>query len=316
MTKSVASRCGIAAIAALGFLVGVYPALAQDWQAGGGADWQRVLAAAKAEGRIAIAGPPELATPLTDGFLRDTGIAVEYLGGEARDRTSRVGREVRSGNVTIDFVFSGGIELPLVKAGLFADEKSRLMLPGVTDRGNWSGGALKWVDNTKQYMLQTHAFVSTVPFYDGNSIKPNELTSWNDLLNPKFKGKIVVYDPRSGGPGMQLAGYIGSRLGMDFFKSLYLGQDVVYSLDSRQMAEWVARGIDTVGLGIPAADFTTLRDAGVTNLIPADPTDGPERLPAASASSCCRRARRIPTPPRSFSTGSPARQVKKPIRTP
>jgi ABC-type Fe3+ transport system substrate-binding protein len=165
-----------------------------------------------------------------------------------------------------------------VKEGLFDDEKSRLMLPNVTDPKNWSGGALKWVDNTKQYMLQTHASVSAVPIYDSNAIKSGELTSWKDLLNPKFKGKIVVYDPRSGGPGMQVAGYIGSQLGMDFLKSLYLGQEVVYSLDSRQMAEWVARDVHAVGLGILSADYTTLRNAGITNLIPADLKDGPGTL--------------------------------------
>jgi ABC-type Fe3+ transport system substrate-binding protein len=251
---------------------------AADWQTGAGAEWQQILVAAKKEGRVAVSGPPQLAEPFAQGFLHDTGIEVEYLGGEARTTASRVVRELRAGNVTIDVFFTGSAELPQVKEGLFENEKSRLMLPGVTNSKNWSGGALKWVDNTQQYMLQTHASVSTVPIYDGNAIKPGELTSWKDLLNPRFKGKIVVYDPRSGGPGMQVAGYIGSQLGMDFLKSLYLGQEVVYSLDSRQMAEWVARSVYAVGLGILTADYTTLRNAGVTNLIPADLKDGPGTL--------------------------------------
>jgi ABC-type Fe3+ transport system substrate-binding protein len=269
---------GIAALAAVFATAPALPARAADWQAGASPPWQQVLAAAKKEGRVAVAGPPELAEPFAQGFSRDTGIAVDYLGGEARTTASRVIRELRAGIVTIDVFFTGSAELPQVKEGLFDDEKSRLLLPGVTDPANWSGGTLKWVDNTQQFMLQTHAYISTVPIYDGNSVKPGELTSWKDLLKPQFKGKIVVYDPRSGGPGMQVAGYVGSQFGMDFLKSLYLGQAVVYSLDSRQMAEWVARGVDTVGLGIPAADFTALRDAGITNLVAADPKDGPGTL--------------------------------------
>jgi ABC-type Fe3+ transport system substrate-binding protein len=124
-------------------------------------------------------------------------------------------------------------------------------------------------------MLQTQAFVSAVPIYDGNSIKPGELTTWNDLLAPKYKGKIVAYDPRSGGPGAQVAGYIGATKGIDFLKSLYVGQEVVYSLNSRQMTEWIARGVYKVGMGIPSSDFLTLTNAGIKNLVPAEMKDGP-----------------------------------------
>ena len=257
---------------------GALSAHAADWQADAGADWQNILAAAKKEGRVAVAGPAELAGPMTEGFKRDTGIEVEFLGGETRDRSSRVAREVRTGKVTLDFVFSGSVELPLVKEGFFEDEKARLMLPGVTDPKNWAGGGLKWVDNTQKYMLQTQAFVSSVPIYDGNSIKPGELTSWNDLLDSKYKGKIVAYDPRSGGPGAQIAGYIGATKGIDFLKSLYVGQEVVYSQNSRQMTEWIARSVHKVGLGIPSADYLTLTNAGIKNLVPANMKDGPGAL--------------------------------------
>ena len=253
-------------------------AQAADWQAGAGADWQKILAAAKKEGSVAVSGPPQLAEPFAKGFARDTGITVDYLGGEARTTASRVVREVRAGAVTIDVFLTGSAELPQVKEGLFDDEKSRLLLPGVTDPKNWNGGALKWVDNTQKFMLQAQAYISSVPMYDGNTVKPGEFANWKDLLKPQFKGKIVAYDPRSGGPGVQTAAYIGVQFGMDFVKSLYVGQEVVYSLDSRQMAEWVARGVDAIGLAIPAADYTTLHNAGITNLIAADPKDGPGTL--------------------------------------
>jgi ABC-type Fe3+ transport system substrate-binding protein len=267
------------AVASMILAVACGPAAAQaDWQAGAGADWQNILAAAKKEGQVAVAGPPELAGPVMEGFKRDTGIEVEFLGGETRERSSRVGREVRAGRVSIDFLFTGSVELPLVKEGYFEDEKARLMLPGVTEMKNWANGELKWIDNTKRYMLQTQAFVSSVPIYDGNAIKPGELTTWNDLLDPKYKGKIVAYDPRSGGPGAQIAGYIGATKGIEFLKSLYIGQQAVYSLSSRQMTEWIARGVHRIGLGIPAADYLTLTNAGVKNLVPANLTDGPGAL--------------------------------------
>jgi ABC-type Fe3+ transport system substrate-binding protein len=269
-------RRNLTLLMALAAILVCGPAFAQDWQAGAGADWQRVLAAAKQEGRVSVAGPAELAVPITDGFRRDTGIAVDYLGAVASMTESRVGREARAGNVTIDFIFTGTGLLPLVKDGLVEDEKSRLLLPDVTDLKNWTDGRLKWVDNDQKYLLQTQAFVSSTPYYDRTAFPPEGLKSWHELLDPKLKGKIVAYDPRSGGPGQQMAGYIGAQFGIDFLKSLYIGQAVTFSQDSRQMVEWLARGVDAVGLGVIAVDYLRMRDAGISNLaVATNLPDGP-----------------------------------------
>jgi ABC-type Fe3+ transport system substrate-binding protein len=254
------------------------PVAADDWQAGAGPEWQQLLAAAKQEGRVVVAGPPQLAEPFAEGFLRDTGIQLEFFGGEARTTASRVVRELRAGNVTIDVFLTGNAELPQVKDGLFEDVRSRLILPGVTDLRNWKDGTLKWVDNDQRFMLQTHEYLGAIPFYDTNAVKPEELTSWRDLLKPKFKGKIVVYDPRAGGPGAFMAGFIAGTLGIDFVKSLYVGQQVVYSLDGRQMADWVARGVHMVALGNPTSDYQTFHNAGIDNLAAARLKDGPGAL--------------------------------------
>jgi iron(III) transport system substrate-binding protein len=253
-------------------------AAAQDWQAGAGPGWQGVLDAAKKEAHVAVVGPPELAVAVADGFLKDTGIEVDYLGGVAAANAARVSREVRAGNVTVDAMFTGTAELPLVKQGFFEDESAKLLLPGASDPKNWNGGALKWVDNDRRYMLQTQASVTSTPFYDANAVRPGELASWHDLVDPKFKGKIVAYDPRAGGPGQQMVGYIGALFGIDFLKSIYLGQQVVYSQDSRPMAEWVSRGVHAIALGVLTPDYVRLHEAGLTNFVVASLKDGPGTL--------------------------------------
>jgi ABC-type Fe3+ transport system substrate-binding protein len=252
-----------------------FSASAQDWQAGAGADWQRVLADAKKEGRVTLLGPAELGGPMTEAFQRDTGIEVEFLGAVANIAESRVTREVEAHNVTIDFMVTGTGLLPVVKQGFFEDENARLLLPGASDPKNWAGGTLKWVDNDKKYMLQTQASVTSTPFYDTNEAPPGGFTSWQLLLDPRYKGKIVAYDPRSGGPGQQMAGYIGGQLGIDFLKTLYVGQNVAFSQDSRQMAEWVSRGVYAIALGVVTADYVRLHDAGIANFASMDLKDGP-----------------------------------------
>jgi ABC-type Fe3+ transport system substrate-binding protein len=254
------------------------PVSAADWQAGADPAWQQILAAARQEGQVVVAGPADLAKPFTAAFLGDTGVQVEYLAGEFRTISSRVIREIRAQNVTIDVMLTGTAELPQVKEGLFENERSRLKLPGVTAPENWAGGELKWIDNDKRYMLQTQAYVANTPFYDASSIATGDLTSWQDMLKPGFKHKIAVYDPRAGGPGQAVAGYIGAQFGIDFLKSLYVGQDVVYSLDGRQMAEWVSRGVYWIALGVQTPDYLVFHDAGLANLKPAALADGPGNL--------------------------------------
>ena len=253
-------------------------ASAADWQGGAGPEWQKIFEAAKQEGALVVAGPPQLSTNIAAAYQRDTGLNIQFLGGEARTTSSRLAREMRAKSVTIDATFTGMVELPLVKEGFFEDIKSRLILPSVTAPENWMDGQIKFNDNTGRYMLQTHSYRSAVPFFNPKVIKPSELTSWQDLLEPKYKGKIAVYDPRNGGPGQAMSTYIASQLSIDYLTRLYVGQSVVYSLDSRQMAEWVVRGVYPIALGVLTPDYLRYKNAGIDTIAPSDFSDGPGTL--------------------------------------
>src|SRR5262249_43402581 len=62
--------------------------------------------------------------------------------------------------------------------------------------------------------------------------------------------------------------------GIDFFKQLYLGQQVKISRDSRQLMEWAARGIYPIVLGGLPVEIKRFRSAGIDTLVVADLPDG------------------------------------------
>jgi ABC-type Fe3+ transport system substrate-binding protein len=256
---------------------------ADDWQAGAGENWQKVMEAAKKEGHVVVGGRPELGKPMTDAFKRDTGLTLDFLGGESRDISSRLDREVRSGNVTIDFVLGGAGDIDLAKKGLLLPLKAQLMLPGVTDGKNWIDGKLKWVDKDENYMLIGGEYIFGWPVFNTSIIKPGEITSWTDLLKPQYKGKIAAYDPRSGGPGQAAAAYLVHLHGADFLHQLYVGQDVTFTRSGPQLAEWAVRGVHPIIIGSLATDIEKFRRAGIKTLTVGEMTDGPGSLLGGSS---------------------------------
>ena len=128
-------------------------AQAADWQAGSGSKWQVLLDAGRAEGKVVVAGRGPMEKPMSAAFKRDTGIDLEFLGGEGRAQMSRIDREMRSGQVTIDILFGGQTYVTDVNEGFMKPIKPQLVLPGVTEEKNWVDGIMRWVDKEQQYMF-------------------------------------------------------------------------------------------------------------------------------------------------------------------
>jgi len=254
-----------------------------DWQEGAGADWQRLLAAGRKEGKVVVAGRPDLAVPMAAAFKRDTGITIDYLGGEGREQLTRLAREMRAHQVTIDVIFGGQGMIPFVNDGFMKEIKPQLVLPSVTDAKLWIGGHLKWVDKEGAYLFEAAEYVHGWPIWNGDLVQPGEITGWQDLMKPQFKGKIASFDPRVNGPGQAAASYLADLFGIDFIRKLYGEQEVVLSSTSRQMVEWVQRGTHLVALGVVPPDIEYFRQAGVKNIVVGSPVDGPGALLGGSS---------------------------------
>ena len=246
------------------------------WDQGAGDDWAKVVAAAKTEGSVVVAGHPALASVLPEAFKRDTGLSLEYLGGETNELMARFVREVQTGNVTIDVMLGGlGGFFELKAAGKLKAIKPQLLLPSVRDGSHWLGGEIKWYDDEKQYMLATTEWIHGWPVFNSDFIKPGQIATWQDLLKPEYKGKIAAYDPRPAGQGQSVAAYLTELFGPEFLKKLYLGQDIVITRDGRQLVEWAARGTYPIALGAVPVHIELFRAQGMTSLYVRLLDDGP-----------------------------------------
>ena len=275
---TVRKHLGALAAAAL-IAVAALPAFAQDWQAGAGDDWKQMLAAAKKEGTVVVAGPPEIGKPMAEGFKRDTGIELEFLGAVGATMVQRMSREYKSGNVTVDVVFSGAVTLAMTE--YMEPLKSKLILPGVTDPKNWIGGQMKFADNAGTYIPYFGEQVSGYPLANTDQVKPGSVTSWNDLLKPQFKGKIAIYDPRVPGPGVATSVFIADALGLEFVKKLYVDQQPKFSRDSRQLVEWVARGVHPIAVGVSFNEIENFKSNGIKNIDIIEMPNAPLRVTAS-----------------------------------
>lgn len=237
----------------------------EDWQAGGGTAWANLLAAARQEGKLVLAGTIKSGAPLQAGFKRDTGIDVDYLNVFGSDLFARASREYKSGQVTMDAVMMGANGLPLALAGYMEPIRPRLILPGATDAGKWVDGKLKFVDSAGTYMFLSSESSSAWVLVNKDMVKPGSLGGWQDLLKPEYTGKIAIFDPHVAGVGANMAVFIAGTMGLDYVKKLYVDQHPKISRDSRQMVEWVGRGIYPVALGVYNEDIEIFEKAGIND---------------------------------------------------
>jgi iron(III) transport system substrate-binding protein len=119
-----------------------------------------------------------------------------------------------------------------------------LILPEVTDRSKWWQGKLQYADPQEKYLLSPCISVHIdMVSYNTELVKSTDLTSYSEILNPKWKGKIGAMDPRAAGgrEGGRLI-YFHPELGPQFFKRLLTEMDLVLSQDPRQAVDWLAQG--------------------------------------------------------------------------
>lgn len=221
-----------------------------------GAEWEQALDAARREGRVVVIGPQgtETRDALSVGFQKKyPGIQVEVNGMAGNQIAPKLLNELAAGRHTTDLVVTGtttAIE-SLLPANALAPLPPYLVGPNSRDPSVWRGGKFNFADGAGQYNLIMSAYIKAPFIYNPKLVDVREIKSWKDLLNPKWKGKIVLRDPLSAGGGLASATfwYTHKALGKDYIQKLFAQQDIVIARDDRQILDFVAQGKHSIAIG-------------------------------------------------------------------
>ena len=165
------------------------------------------------------------------------------------------------------------------------------------------------IDKEKRFTYIFSAFLVSNFWHNTKSASAEELRSYDDLLNPKWKGKIGWYDPHQPGAGAQAWEYLWKHKGEDYLKRL-VTQDLQLSRNARVLAESLAREKVAVTIGMNYYGFRSFVEAGMPlKALPIfkEGTYGT----AGSGILAIIKNRPTPMPPRCSSTGCSAKKDRK-----
>lgn len=100
---------------------------------------------------------------------------------------------------------------------------------------------MRWLDKG-HHVVAVNTYASASLLINTELVKPGEIKGYRDLINPKWKGKVVINDPTMAGTGGKKMGVIGAYiLGWDFVRELAKNEPIILR-DQRLMVEWIAKG--------------------------------------------------------------------------
>jgi iron(III) transport system substrate-binding protein len=229
------------------------------------AEWDRIVEAGKKEGKVVVSIPAstELRKEVDKTFKQRFGIEAELIAGRAASIVGKIQQEAKSGANTFDLHLGGSESMVggLLSEGLLEPFEPAMILPEVKNPTAWWGGHI-WIDNARRYIYSSQAYQTENIWYNTDYVKPEEIRSFGDLLNPKWSGKIGYLDPRTPGSGTSIWSFLWQLRGETYLRKL-VAQKMFIGRDQRQLAENLAKGKLALVVGLTYYSFLPFLKAGL-----------------------------------------------------
>jgi ABC-type Fe3+ transport system substrate-binding protein len=255
----------IIALAIFSALTSALPVYSQQSKGATAPEWDKLVDAARKEGKVSVSLPAsaELKRQFEEQFKKRYGIEVEVFTARGSAAVRRMADEVKAGVRLFDLHLGGSSSIisGMLDEGILDPIEPWLVLPEVKDPKQWWGGHM-WVDNAKRFVYMCQAYLSEVIWYNTDLLKPDEIRSLDDFLNPKWKGKIGFLDPRSPGAGDSSWAFMWKVKGEEYLKQL-VAQDLYLGRDQRVLAESLAKRRVSVIIGLSYYSYLPFLKAGL-----------------------------------------------------
>jgi iron(III) transport system substrate-binding protein len=222
--------------------------------------------AAKAEGSVVLMGPslPQVQDQLPTAFENTYGIPITYDAASGSQHAAKLTSERAAGIYSTDVYLGGLTDL----ANTFTPNNwlaplKPVLSSDVLKTSNWIGNQVPWADPTDSTMLTLSNNAYPAFYYNTSAIKDGQITSWKDLTDPQYKGKIVIDNPTGSGAGLYFYSMIKQAYGEDVAKSIFVDQNPVYATDAGQEVDGVAKGTYEIGIATSPSSVQSAIDDGL-----------------------------------------------------
>ena len=251
-------------------LAGAAAALGPVRRAGAQAgDWPQTVAAAKKEGKVVVNTFPG------DGYKRALKaftqaypeIRLEHTGLHSQDFAPRITQERQANVFTWDVVLiptSTALQV-LRPAGVWDPVRPVIVASEAKGDAGWEGGFERGFRLVKDRAL-CYGFVAVRGggvTINTELVKEDQIRGLKDLLDPRWKGKLLLPDVRVMGDAFWPMTVARLHMGDDIIKKLFVDQDPVLSRDNRQVAEFMVRGRYPIALGVNPQLLSTFQRQGL-----------------------------------------------------
>jgi iron(III) transport system substrate-binding protein len=243
----------LASCIAAGLLLAA-PAAAQQLSAAEQAEWDKIVAAANAEGSLIMSSQPNkqardyLHAEWSKAYPKiDLSLSVIPAG----QLIARIRTERAAGKYLWDVAVSGGnTAYDLSKDGAIDPLRDYLFMPDVKSEATWGSWDRVFFDKERKYMFAISAALKS-PYYNKQYVTQAEIDQkkLEILLDPKYRGKFIWHDPSIAGSGQSFGLILKERLGEEKLKYLLIDQRTTIVPQQEMVVEALARGTHWIGLG-------------------------------------------------------------------
>lgn len=224
------------------------------------ADWGKTLVEAKKEGTIviytggAVSPAIKAATPIIKAKY---GIELESVAGRGSQQAAKV-RQERAAGLYIPDILIAGPNTQFSNPPAWTDRMdTELILPEVKNPAGWFDAKLPWLDKERNKLFAFMYYRTPTLHVNTELVGLKDITSYQDLLDPRWKGKLLIGDARVAGTSFSsFASLVTYKLlDLDYFRQL-VKQGVVIR-DQLLVADWIARGKYPLAVFATSSSSTT-----------------------------------------------------------